>query len=283
MTNLAEQTAEDILNTIPIPPQPELLLKITRELEKDEPDIAVVTKSISEDVFLSASVLRLLNSPYFGMRFEIKSVHHAITLLGMDQIYNLVASVVFRKSMETDGFTMPRYWDNATDVARLSGFLARQIGIATPDQAYTVGLFFDCGIPVMARQFDNYKDILKKQNTEDLKVYTEMEDQCFKTNHAVIGYYVIRSWGLPKVLRDACLLHHDLEYIRQDTSGADSSCKNLIIILKIAEHVANKHRNDADYEWQRFKPHILDYLGLSEPDYDDLRDDMLDILNTVET
>ena len=282
MTKLAEQTAEDIFNTIHIPPQPELLLKITRELEKDEPSISVVTKSISEDVFLSAAVLRLLNSPYFGMRVEVKSVHHAITLLGMDHVYNLVASVVFRKSMEKDGFTMPRYWDNATDVARLSSYLARQIGISAPDEAYTVGLFFDCGIPVLAQQFDSYKNVLKKQNNEDLKIYTELEDHHFNTNHAVVGYYVIRSWGLPKILRDACLLHHDLDYLKQDNSAADTSCKNLIVILKIAEHVANKHRNDADYEWQRYKPYVMNYLGLSEPDYEDLREDMLEILGTTE-
>jgi HD-like signal output (HDOD) protein len=280
MTNLAEKTAEDIINSINIPPQPEVLLKVQQELQQAEPRISILTEAISKDGFLSASLLRIINSPYFGMRCEIKSVHQAMALLGMDHVYNLVASIVFRKSMELDGFTMPRYWDNATDVAKLCGYLARQTGIAAPDQAYTVGLFFDCGIPVLAQQFDNYKDVLSKQNQEDLKIYTGLENQHFNTDHAVVGYYVIRSWGLPKILRDACLLHHDLEYIKQDSSDTDPSCKNLIVILKIAEHVANKHRNDSDHEWQRYKPYILDYLGLSEPDYNTLRDDMLEILDT---
>lgn len=280
MLEWSDQNSEDLIKLIKIPPQPEILLAIQTELRKEEPDINTLTKSISQDVFLSASVLRILNSPFFGMRIEIKSVHHAVALLGMEHVHKLVASIVFRKSLETNGFTMPRYWDNATDVARLCSYLARQTGIAVPDVAYTAGLFFDCGIPILAQQFDSYREVLSLQNKEDLDVYTELEDKHFNTNHAVVGFYVTRTWGLPKILRDACLLHHDFEYITQDATDADSACKNLIILLKIAEHVAGNQRNDAEYEWQRLKPYILDYLRLSEPDYDDLRNDMLDILNS---
>ncbi len=178
---------------------------------------------------------------------------------------------------------MPRYWDNATDVARLSSYLARQLGTAPADQAYTVGLFFDCGIPVMAQQYDNFKQVLSQQNQEQLKFYTQLEDHHFHTNHSIVGYYVTRAWGLPELLSEACLLHHDINYVKDDYAGADPSCKNLVIILKVAEHIAGSHRNDADYEWQRYKPHVLDNLGLSEHDYDELKADMIDILNTGDT
>ena len=65
--------------------------------------------------------------------------------------------------------------------------------------------------------------------------------------------------------------------------GADPSCRNWVVILKIAEHIAVSHRNDADYEWQRYKLHVLDNLGLSEIDYDELKADMIDILNAGDT
>ena len=134
----------------------------------------------------------------------------------------------------------------------------------------------------MAQQFDNFKQILSQQNQQQLKTYTQLEDLYFDTNHSIIGYYVTRSWGLPQVIRDACLLHHDIEYVKEDYAGADPSCKNLIMILKVAEHIAGSHRNDADYEWLRYKPHVLDYLGISELDYKDLKGDMLDMLNAAE-
>lgn len=268
---------EKILKSIKVPPQPEILLRVQKELQKEVPDVGTITRSISQDGFLSASILRILNSPYFGMRIEIKSIQHAVSLLGTKHIYNLVASIVFRKSMETSNFSMPRYWDNASDVANLCGYLARQTAIAEPDEAYTVGLFFDCGIPILAQQFDNYKSVLSQQNKEDWATYTELEDRNFDTNHSVVGYFVTRTWGLPRNLRKACLLHHDYEYVTQSNND-NPDCKNLIVLLKIAEHVAGKKRDDADYEWQRFKPYILEYLKLSELDYNDLRDDMSEIL-----
>ena len=280
MIELAEETAKDILGSIQIPPQPELLINVQRELDKQYPDQNQLSEFISRDVGLSAAILRIINSPYYGMRSEINTVHHAISLLGMTHVSNLLATILFRMAMETDGFTpMPRYWDNAEDIARLSGYLARQLGIVTADQAYTVGLFYDCGIPVMAQQYDDYKETLAQQNQQELSSFMELEDQHYSTNHATIGYFVTRSWGLPQVLREACLLHHDIEYVRSQDARADPTCKNLIMILKIAEHIANTHRNDADYEWRRFKPHVLEHLGMSEPDYVDLRADLFEVLN----
>jgi HD-like signal output (HDOD) protein len=283
MISLEDKTAEEILGSIKIPPQPEALLKIHRELDKKDPSLSVFTDIIGSDVGISSAVLRIINSSFYGMRSEVNSIHHAISLLGLVHIKNLMATILFRMAMEEDGFTpMPRYWDNATDVARLSSYLARQLGTALPDQAYTAGLFFDCGIPVMAQQYDDFKQDLSQQNQQQLKSYTELEDLQFNTNHSIVGYYVARSWGLPQVIRKACLLHHDIDYIKDDYVGADPTCKNLVIILKIAEHVAGGHRNDADYEWQRYKPYVLDNLGLSEPDYDELKADMIDILNSGE-
>lgn len=284
MISLEDKTAEEILGSIKIPPQPEPLLKIHRELEKNNPSLSVFTNIIVSDVSISSAVLRIINSSFYGMRTNVNSIHHAISLLGLVHIKNLMAAILFRMAMEEDGFTpMPRYWDNATDVARLSSYLARQLGTAQPDQAYTAGLFFDCGIPVMAQQYDNFKQILSQQNQQQLESYTELEDLHFNTNHSIVGYYVMRSWGLPQVIRDACLLHHDIEYVKGDYAGADPACKNLVTILKISEHVAGGRRNDADFEWQRYKPYILDNLGFSELDYDELKADMIDILNGGET
>jgi len=280
MLKLEDKVAEEILGAIRIPPQPEVLLKVDRELEKKNPSLDFLTDIIGRDVGISAAILRIINSSFYGLRSEIKSLHHAISLLGLVPIKNLLATILFRMAMEKDSFTpMPRYWDNATDVAQLSGFLARQLGTALPDQAYTVGLFFDCGIPVMAQQFDNFKQVLAQQNQEQLQSYTELEELNFNTNHSIVGYYMTRSWGLPQVIREACLLHHDIDYVKDDFEGADPSCRNLVLILKIAEHIAGSHRNDADYEWQRYQPHVLGHLGLSELDFEELKGDMLDILN----
>ncbi len=86
MILLEDKTAEEILGSIKIPPQPEVLLKIYRELEKKEPSMDVFTDIIGSDVSISSAVLRIINSPFYGMRSEINSIHHAISLLGLIHI-----------------------------------------------------------------------------------------------------------------------------------------------------------------------------------------------------
>jgi len=282
MSNLALEIEDDILNTITIPPQPDVMQTINRELDKDNPDINLIAAKISEDGSLFSSVLRVINSPYFGMRCEITSIKHAITLLGMDNIVTVIASIKFKSRMQDSGLiAMPRYWDNALDVARLSSYLAMELRVSKPHEAYALGMFKDVGIPILAQRFDNYKAVLAEQNHTELPNYTDLEDRHFNTNHCIVGLLLTRKWGMSQVLRDACRYHHDVGYITSTETIDDQEARKLILISKIAEHVANLRREEAQYEWNRLQDFILDYLCMSEPDYTELRDEMLDHMDGV--
>lgn len=282
MVNASLATAENLLSDILIPPQPDILSFINNELEKEEPNIKNISEKIMEDGGLYSAILKLINSPYFGMRSEIKTIPHAISLIGLSNLASDIAAIKFRSEMSSAGYVrMPRYWDSVTDRAKLSSFLAQTLRVGSPPEAYTVGLFKDAGIPILAQKYDDYKETLKLQNEIQSTNYTDMEDDRYNTNHCVIGYLMSKQWGLKKRLREACLYHHDIEYITNENFEKDSEARNLILITKVAEYVANSKRDELQHEWSLIQDFTLFYFGLSEHDFFELKEEMLDYLSTA--
>lgn len=282
MTNNSLATVENILGGILIPPQPDILTFINHELEKEDPNINKISDKVMEDGGLYSSILKLINSPYFGMRTEITSISHAISLIGLTNLASNIASIKFKSEMNSAGYVpMPRYWDNVTDRAKLSSFLANTLHISSPAEAYTVGLFKDAGIPILAQKSKGYKDTLKLQNESELKNYTDLEDQNYNTNHCIVGYLMTKQWGLKKRLRDACLYHHDIDYITDKNFDHDPEVRNLILITKIAGYIANSKRDEPEHEWLKIKEFTLFYFGLSDHDFFELCEEMKEHLTLV--
>jgi HD-like signal output (HDOD) protein len=271
---LSDEVTLKAIRGINIPPQPEILRQAHALIQKDSPDIIAIAHLISRDAALSAAVLKTVNSSFFAPLMRVSSVQHGIALLGLNNVINIVAGVALRGAIESAGFVpTPRYWDEASRVARLCAMIARHLGLGGADEAYTLGLFHDCGIPVMAQRFPNYKAVLAEANVSAERC-TLIEDRHFQTNHAVVGYYMTQSWNLTPVIRKAILIHHDLDQaFADDNVYRDKHFKQLVVALKLADWTEHCMRSDTvDYDWERARPYVLDFLGLSEPDAEDLRD-----------
>lgn len=275
----AEKFEEESQISIEIPAQPEILMLISKEMEKESPDLDFIAKKIGEDASLYSSILKLINSPFFGLRCEIFDVKHAITLLGIGAVSTMIACITLKQLMDVLGPTpIPRYWDNSAEVSKLSAFLAKELGFSNPQEAYAIGMFKDVGISILSQHHKDYKRILEEQNMSELEKFTELEDKHFNTNHCVVGYFLTRRWGLSETTREACLYHHDVEYLMDVYYVDDHEARKLIMISKMADHVANLKRNESHYEWNRLQPFILDYLSISENEYEELQEEMLDFL-----
>lgn len=280
MTSEEEREKLDkILRGVKIPSMPDLLLEAQQELARPEPDPGRVAEVISKDLALSAAVLRTVNSPFFGLRTQVHSVRQAMVLLGIGCVMNLVSGHALRQALAHTQVAMPRFWDTAMEVARLCGSLAHRLSAIPPDEAYTAGLFHNCGIPLLAQRFPNYKDILREANAHPEQELTQVEDRHLATDHAVVGYYVAATWKLPGDMQRLIRHHHELaEFLTEDTPSG-RPWETMLCILAIANHTYHLHRGDTqDLEWQRNQDRVLDYLGLSEDDFGDLQSALLDEL-----
>ncbi len=280
MNATRDKLSMELLKGVKIPPQPAILAKIHEELQRDDPDHERISKIIGYDVALSAAVLKTVNSAYFGLKSEVQSVRHALSLLEIKTTVNIVAGFALRQSFENSNLPqLPRFWDAATNTARLCAFLATRVSRLPADPAYTLGLFRDCGIPLMAQRFDNYLQVLQQANSEDNPVFTDTEERHYETNHAVIGFYVSRAWSLPSTIREVILNHHNLELMIGHQAPSDDVSGLHTATLKLAEWGDNHFRGvEQDLEWERYGDLVLDYLRLSESDAYDLLEEMKDLL-----
>lgn len=281
---LSTEQIQQALLGISVPPQPQIMVDLQMEQYMPEPDLNAIATLISHDPGLSGALLKIVNSPYFGLANRIVSIKQAVNLLGCNTVINLINAQSIKGEM-TDAtiVTLNRFWDSAQDVAMTCLTLAKRIGYQPADEAYALGLFHNCGIPLMLKRFPDYMAVLEKayaNATPEVRVVDSENDQ-LDTNHAVVGYYVAKSWNLPRHICDAIAQHHNVLGVFNEDGSRDSKLKTLLAILKMAEHICGCYRTlgqqEQDYEWESIQVSILEYVGFTEYDFDTLKDTIRDL------
>lgn len=265
MHELSREEAEKLVNTIGIPPRPTVVLAVMDEKSKAEPDLMVIADFISRDVGVAAALLKTVNSPLFGLRNPVRSIPHAVSMLGLRQISTLVTSLALRTTLSTQG--IERFWDQSARIAMLSAWLAGKLSMDR-EGAHLFGLFRDAGMPLLMQRFKDYKDTLRIANQDVQRSFTEIEDERHGMNHAVVGSIVARNWCLPDTLREAILRHHDVSLFQ---GQADSTVRQLVAVTHLAGQIESRTLNQQDdSEWARFGEPALTWLMLGEDDLADL-------------
>ncbi|MBX9847652.1 MAG: HDOD domain-containing protein [Rhodocyclaceae bacterium] len=246
-----------------IPPCPLALEKISQEMSKPDPDFRHLTQIISSDVALAAGLVRLANSPFFGSRRRVASVNEALMLLGLNTSSQAVACIALGNVFPSMP-AMERFWDASAQIAKLSGWLAREQkwpGVR-PEEAYTYGLFRDCGIAVLLQHFPHYVRILQDANNEALRTFTDVEDELLPTNHVVMGSMMTQSWWLPENICKAVRHHHD---IKHDMGRKDAPFRYLVAISQLAEYLLQQNTGRSKtHEWEKLGEVCLQQLDLDE-------------------
>jgi HD-like signal output (HDOD) protein len=256
-----------------IPPCPVILNRFMAEAEKDEPDYHRLASIIGTDVGLSAGLIKTANSPYFGMRQRVRSVNEALAVLGLNTASRAVAGIVLRNSFPHVP-NLERFWDASSRIARLSGWLAQHLEIRglRSDDAYTFGLFRDCGIPVLLGRFPNYEAVLTAANRETKLGFTDIENAELPTNHAMIGCILAQSWWLPEEICLAIRNHHDVAELESATSGLPMLSRRLIAVAQLSEHILQQQLGlSLTQEWPKLGAACLQILDLSGEQLESLR------------
>ncbi len=279
---VSEHVIEETLRGIEIPSPPQLIIDLQTQMELPGVKIETIAELIRKDVGISGKVIKLINSPFFGLCSKVTSINHAINLLGLQNIINIVNSIALPQSFNHHKLTeMTRFWDNATDVAMASIYISRVMGIAVPDEAYTLGLFHNAGVALLIERFPKYLALLKLAYSEQNCRVTDIENHKINCNHAVAGYYVAKSWKLPVHITEAIADHHKTQPIFSNKIPCEEDKKNLLAILKLAETICKTYKtfgNEAtDYEFENLKDDLFSYLEISEYEFEEMKAEMLDI------
>ncbi len=278
---LTPDQIKNLLQGISIPPQPQIMVDLQMEQVSHECNIDRISDLIAQDMGLSGSVLKTVNSSLYGLSNKITSIKQACSLLGIKSVINIVNALSIRGELSDENIiALNRFWDSAMDVAMASATIAKQIGFHSPDEAYTLGLFHNCGIPLLIMRFDDISECLAASYAQSEQRIIDVENKQLKTNHAVVGYYVAKSWNLPIYLCEAIADHHSCDKIFSDTNYTNTEKKNLLAILKMAEHVCGLHKTlgnqTVDHEWEKLEDPVLLYTGLSAYDFQCIMENCLE-------
>lgn len=269
-----ETLLEESFLNIEIPPRPVILERISAEMRKDEPDFQRISNAISTDVSLSAGLIKSANSPYFGIRRKVRSVKEALIVLGLRFTGQAVAGLVLRRLFPSTP-TMDRFWDASARIARLSGWLAQHNrgGIWVPtEDAYTFGLFRDCGIPILLQRVPRYPEILDQANRDRQRSFTAFEDAKLPTNHAMIGCLLAQSWWLPEEMCQAIRHHHNPESL-EDNAEVPLLTQGLIAYAQLAECLVQHHTGmSLTCEWEKLGPSCQRLLNISDEQLEQIRE-----------
>ncbi|MGB1090589.1 MAG: HDOD domain-containing protein [Oceanobacter sp.] len=273
---LSDEQIQKILQGIKVPPQPQILVDLQMEQAMPDPDIKRISDLIGQDVGLAGTILKVVNSPFYGLKNRISSVLQAVNLIGLSGVVNLINGLSIRGQMSDETIqNMNRFWDTANDIAQVSTLVAKQVGYPNPENAYLIGLFHNCGIPLLMQRFDNFNEVMERSYREPERRVVDIENEMLNTNHAVVGYYTAKSWNLPKLFCDVIAEHHSAARYFCPENDRDSELKTLLAILKLAEHLCGNYKilgqQDQDIEWVQIEDELMTYLGLGSYDVEQLQ------------
>ena len=274
---------ERVAFSIGIPPCPGILLELSEETKKNEPDFSKVEKLLLRDVALSATLIKTINSPFYGFHNKISSVSQAVGLLGLPMVTSAISNLVLKNVFADikDHINMERYWDSSAKLALSTMHLAKRIPGLNKDDAYTYGLFQNCGVPILIQRFPDYKETLYKANNVSEGKFTTVEDDAHGTDHATVSYLMTKSWNLPEVTTSAIQFHHEYDMLSDSQTKLHSDSKNLIALGLLADHAVHLSSGSSknfSLEWKKGGALALTQLDLSYTDFADICEDIAHLI-----
>ena len=280
-STLTDDQLDNVMRGMSIPVQPQIMVDLQMEQAMPDPDLNEIARLISRDVSISGRVLKAVNSPFFGLRNKITSIQKAVSLLGINSVINIVNAIAVHNELcssadlsDEEIIAMNHFWDTAQDVALTAATIAKQIAFISPDEAYTLGLFHNAGIPLLMSKFNQYRDVMKESYQGNIKRIIDIENKLINTNHAVVGFYIAKSWKLSPSICEAIQQHHNIIEIFGQTGSQGSDVMNLLAVLKMAEHIVGLYKiigdSDVDTEWNESRDIIFQYLSISEEDFEEI-------------
>ena len=277
MIDINDSVLNDIRKSFIIPVKPKILDEIQAITQSPEPDLTELAQLVSQDVGISSAILKVINSPFYGMNRTISDIRQAVFILGINAVEALVTSLKLRTAFTEDCcISLELFWDNAAEIANTMVYIGNQARLKIPpENLYSLGLFHDGGIPAMACKYDNYVDVLDTANQSVSETIVEIEERHYPTNHAIVGYFLANSWHLPKSICQLILYHHDVSVLDRLTEDEQTQ----FCVLKMAENVVFHHkRNQAIPEWYEIKDQVMAHLLLDDDSYQDLVEDIRDVI-----
>jgi putative nucleotidyltransferase with HDIG domain len=242
------------------PSMPQAGIKLRALLAQEDVSTDEIEQILRLDPGLAANVLRLANSAFFGVPAKVRTLKHAVMLLGIQRFSQIAVTACMNKAMdravEGYGLSAGELWLHSITVSSIVEALAKYRNFAGNNDFFTPALLHDLGKLILG-------EFVKKEQSkiEDLVSngvpYVIAEKEVLGTNHAEVGALVLSKWRFPDDLIDAVRWHH----LPQEADNSILS-QDIVYLANLMSH-ANDDRPSAEAELGMPYSSVLDRLGIT--------------------
>jgi putative nucleotidyltransferase with HDIG domain len=247
---------------------PDVAFEVIRVADQAESSAMKVAKTLSRDPSLSARVLRLANSAFYGMSREVSSVQESVVVLGMrtTKSLSLIAASFpwLHVALKGKGLKPELLWNHCISCAHLSKILADRSENIDSELAFCIALLHDMGTVAMYLTLEQEFNLLIEQAKTSELPFDELERNLLSFDHADLGAALAESWNLPKIFAQTIKYHHrPSELVESDTLADIVHVADILVRSRgISEGLdgAFYHRDEGAFERLGFDPDQLEEM-----------------------
>lgn len=261
-----------------IHPLPHVVTTVTRLINDPESTMKDFEEVIKMDPVLVSRLLRLINSPYYGLVQTVDSIGRAVAFLGMKNLHNLVVTDALKNIFvgpEIDTvFSKKRLWIHCAAVSICSKMIAERIFGINGDDAFLCGILHDFGLLVeeQVQQADFHRICTSCTSTTAL---LQMEQEAFTTDHCEISALMTLDWNMPKSIQEAIRDHHLI--------SNDILPSSLTGIIQLAEYITGQLQLSTLPDVQmEISPQLMEHLQDNIDEYTVLMEDIPDEMDKAQ-
>lgn len=258
------------IKQMPVPEKPGILTLLTDVLSGAVPDYQMAARLIGECGVLSQFYEMAEHEPAYKIEHIQKTIEKAgaIKTLGLSYYCFLRHAIIPKESLSRHVLL---FWENVIKVANFAEILTKTLKLEDIDDIFIFCVLKDCGVPLMTQQYPEYPQILAVAKVCVDRPFTEVEDDSFPLNHAVLGFSLANSWGVSPHICSSILYHHQFSLLGSDSLLVSKKSKILIALAILAERILQLKTNKTQtMEWLKGEKFVRDTLNLSSSNFDDL-------------
>ncbi|MCG8046300.1 MAG: HDOD domain-containing protein [Candidatus Thiodiazotropha endolucinida] len=190
---------------------PDVCVKVNRLIDAPNYSVATLGEIISQDTYLSARLLRLVNSAFFNLKVPVETISRAITIIGTNELRNLVMATTAARiftGIPGDLVDMTEYWRYSITAGVVAGELAKRCNVLHSERLFVMGVLHDIGrLAIYLKMPQESRDILLITGGDDT-LLPDAENDVLGFTHMDVGEALLRKWKLPESIVSVVAHHH---------------------------------------------------------------------------
>jgi len=198
--------AEEILDEVKIPSLPEAAVQLVALCHDDQVGAAEIVRIVELDPALSARLLKMANSSYYGQQHRVSTLSRAAVVLGNEQLKSVALGFYLAggwRAMGHAGFDLHEFWRDSIVRGCLCRQLARSMELHPAEQAFLVGILGDLGTLILLTRFGSAYLAVCNEGRDDFVRRRQVEQSAFGTDHAELAGALAIRWNFPDLLVSA--------------------------------------------------------------------------------